>query len=82
MINFKKNTATKTALETLQTRSANAVSLIRSTIEQLRATNDAIDAEHNNNDSAIAQLTATNNSLDTLKADNIKIIANFESLLS
>lgn len=79
---FKKNVPTITPLESLQNRSASAVSLIRSTVEQLRATNEAIDAEHANNDSAIAQLTETNSSLDTLKADNIKIIANFENLLS
>ena len=72
----------KTSLETLQTRSANAVSLIRSTIEQLRATNEAIDQEHTSNDDKIAALNTTNASLDTLKADNIKVIANFESLLS
>lgn len=42
-----------TPLEALQNRSANAVSVIRSTIDQLKATNDAIDAEHASNDSAI-----------------------------
>ena len=36
----------KTQLETLQTRSTSAVSIIRSTIDQLKATNEAIDAEH------------------------------------
>lgn len=76
----KKKTAT--ALETLQARSANAVSLIRSTIEQLRATNEAIDQEHAVNESKIAALNTTNASLDTLKADNAKVIANFENLLS
>jgi FtsZ-binding cell division protein ZapB len=76
----KKKTAT--ALETLQTRSANAVSLIRTTIEQLKATNDAIDQEHTSNDNKIAALNTTNASLDTLKADNAKVIANFENLLS
>ena len=76
----KKKTAT--ALETLQARSANAVSLIRTTIEQLKATNDAIDQEHASNDNKIATLNTTNASLDTLKADNAKVIANFENLLS
>lgn len=76
----KKKTAT--ALETLQARSANAVSLIRTTIEQLKATNDAIDQEHASNDNKIAVLNTTNASLDTLKADNAKVIANFENLLS
>lgn len=72
----------KTQLETLQARSANAVSLIRSTIDQLKATNEAIDAEHTANDSRIAALNTTNTSLETLKADNAKVIANFENLLS
>lgn len=72
----------KTQLETLQAQSASAVSLIRSTIDQLKATNDAIDAEHTANDSRIAALNTTNSSLETLKADNAKVIANFENLLS
>lgn len=80
MTNNKKKTVS--ALENLQARSANAVSLIRTTIEQLKATNEAIDQEHANNDSKIAALNTTNASLDTLKADNAKVIANFENLLS
>lgn len=80
MTNNKKKTVS--ALENLQARSANAVSLIRSTIEQLKATNEAIDQEHASNDSKIAALNTTNASLDTLKADNAKVIANFENLLS
>lgn len=71
-----------TPLETLQNRSANAVSVIRSTIDQLKATNEAIDAEHAHNDSAIVALNATNGALETLKADNAKVIANFENLLN
>jgi FtsZ-binding cell division protein ZapB len=80
MTNNKKKTVS--ALENLQARSANAVSLIRTTIEQLKATNEAIDQEHASNDSKIAALNTTNASLDTLKADNAKVIANFENLLS
>ena len=79
---FKKNVPTITPLESLQNRSASAVSLIRSTIDQLKATNDAIDQEHANNDSAIVKLNTTNEALETLKSDNAKVIANFESLLS
>lgn len=71
-----------TPLETLQNRSANAVSVIRSTIDQLKATNDAIDAEHASNDSAIVALNETNGALEALKADNTKVIANFENLLN
>lgn len=80
MTNNKKKTVS--ALENLQARSANAVSLIRTTIEQLKATNEAIDQEHASNDSKIAALNTTNASFDTLKADNAKVIANFENLLS
>lgn len=79
---FKKNVTAPTPLEVLQQRSANAVSLIRTTIDQLRETNNAIAAERANNDAMIAALSATNESLDGLKGDNEKIIANFEGLLS
>jgi hypothetical protein len=79
---FNKKTTQLTPLESLQQRSANAVSLIRSTIASLRDTNEAIDKEHASNVSKISTLTATNTSLDVLKADNEKVIANFEKLLS
>jgi hypothetical protein len=79
---FNKKTTQLTPLESLQQRSANAVSLIRSTIASLRDTNEAIDNEHASNVSKISALTATNASLDVLKADNEKVIANFEKLLS
>ena len=69
-------------LEALQNQSASAVSLIRSTIDQLKATNEAIDQKHASNDSKIVALSATNTSLDALKHDNEKVIANFENLLS
>lgn len=79
---FKKNVTAPTPLEVLQQRSANAVSLIRTTIDQLKETNNAIAVERANNDAMIAALSATNTSLDTLKYDNEKVIANFENLLS
>lgn len=82
MFEFLKKGPTVTPLESLQNRSASAVSVIRSTIDQLKATNEAIDQEHANNDSAIVQLNTTNTALETLKADNAKVIANFENLLS
>ena len=71
-----------TPLELLQAKSENAVSLIRNTINKLKATNEAIAAEHEANDIKIANLQTTNESLDVLKADNTKIITNFENLLS
>lgn len=43
MFEFLKKTPTITPLESLQNRSASAVSVIRSTIDQLKATNEAID---------------------------------------
>lgn len=76
---FKKKIS---ALELLQARSANAVSIIRNTINELKGANEAIEAEHQKNVEQIAHLTETNTSLDTLKGDNSKIIANFENLLS
>ena len=79
---FKKNVTAPTPLEVLQQRSTNAVSLIRTTIDQLKETNNAIAVERANNDAMIAALSATNESLDGLKGDNEKIIANFEGLLS
>ena len=78
----KKETVTVTPLELLQARSANAVSIIRNTINELKGANEVIDAEHQKNDEQIAYLTDTNTSLDTLKGDNSKIITNFENLLS
>lgn len=79
---FKSKQPALTPLESLQAQSVNAVSLIRTTIDQLKATNSAIDAEHTSNDDRITALTATNEALDTLKADNLKVITNFENLLS
>jgi len=81
-MNLFSKKPTVTRLEALQNQSVSAVSLIRSTIDQLKATNEAIDAEHASNDSKIVALSATNTSLDTLKRDNEKVIANFENLLS
>jgi hypothetical protein len=78
----KKKTVTVTPLELLQARSANAVSIIRNTINELKGANEAIDAEHQKNDEQITYLTNTNASLDTLKGDNSRIITNFENLLS
>ena len=78
----KKETVTVTSLELLQARSANAVSIIRNTINELKGANEAIDAEHKKNDEQIAYLTDTNTSLDILKGDNSKVITNFENLLS
>ena len=79
---MKRTTPTKSPLEILQAKSANAVSIIRNTIAQLKETNTAIDTEHSNNVEAIAKLNETNEALDTLKSDNLKVISNFEKLLS
>jgi FtsZ-binding cell division protein ZapB len=81
-MNLFSKKPTVTRLEALQNQSASAVSLIRSTIDQLKATNEAIDQEHASNESKIVALSVTNTSLDTLKHDNEKVIANFENLLS
>ena len=70
------------SLARLQRRSAKHVNFIRDTINRLRATNEAIEAEHACNDAHIAKLNAENASLDALRADNTKIITNFEGLLT
>ena len=79
---FAKKPTPLTPLESLQAQSANAVSVIQTTIAQLQTTNDAIDKERANNDSAIVKLNATNAELDALKAGNAKVMTNFKSLLS
>ena len=79
---FAKKATPLTPLESLQAQSANAVRVIQTTIAQLQTTNDAIDKERANNDSAIVKLNATNAELDALKAGNAKVITNFKSLLS
>ncbi len=72
----------QTALETLQQKSANAVNIIRTTIDELKAANSEIAQECGRNVEKIASLQSTNGSLDELRTGNEKIIANFEALLS
>lgn len=72
----------QTALETLQQKSANAVNIIRTTIDELKAANSEIAEECGRNVEKIASLQSTNGSLDELRTGNEKIIANFEALLS
>ena len=71
----------KTQLEILSEKSHNAINLVLSTIENLKDTNEAINAEQRKNDEAIASIQASNNSLNELKVNNEKIIGNFEKLL-
>lgn len=71
----------RTQLEILSEKSHNAINLVLSTIENLKDTNEAINAEQRKNDEAIASIQASNNSLNELKANNEKIIGNFEKLL-
>ena len=77
-----KKTVTKTPLEILSEKSSNAISLVMSTIKDLKDTDVAIDAEVRKNEEAIAAITATNASLGDLKSQNEKIISNFEALLN
>lgn len=72
----------RTTLETLQQKSANAVNIIRTTIDELKAANSEIAEECGRNVEKIASLQSTNGSLDELRTGNEKIIANFEALLS
>ena len=76
-----KKTITKTPLEILSEKSSNAISLVMSTIKDLKDTDVAIDDEVRKNEEAIAAITATNASLGDLKSQNEKIISNFEALL-
>lgn len=73
---------TKTTLELLQERSSNAVSLIRSTINELKGANSDIATAKESNLAQITALQATNSSLDTLQKDNERVISNFEALLT
>lgn len=73
--------AIKTPLERFSEVSKNAVNIFLATIENLKNTNQAIEAERQKNDEIITKIQTTNNSLDELKNSNEKIIANFEGLL-
>lgn len=77
-----KLSKSQTTLETLQQKSANAVNIIRTTINELKAANSEIAEEHERNIEKIESLQSTNGSLDELRTGNEKIIANFEALLS
>ena len=77
-----KKTQSKSTLELLQERSANAVSLIRSTINELKTANDDIVNAKASNLAQIAVLQSTNTSLDALQHDNERVISNFEALLN
>lgn len=77
-----RNNVKQNALERLQRKSNNAVNVIRSTIENLKAANVEIDDEQATNIAKIADLQTTNKSLDDLKKNNEKVISNFESLLN
>lgn len=66
----------------LQEKSANAVGIIRSTIEQLQSANDEVAVETERNNMKIKELETTNKALNELANSNSKIVKNFEALLS
>ncbi len=80
-----KKTATavaqKSTLEILQERSSSAVSAIRNIIASLKSCDTEIDAAQESNRQKIADLTAENKLYDSMKADNERVISNFENLL-
>lgn len=78
----KVKQVTKTPLEVLQEKSANAVGIIRSTIEQLQSANDEVAVETERNNTKIKELETTNKALNELANSNSKIVKNFEALLS
>ena len=76
----KKKALTK--VDKLTKASRNAISSVRKMIRQLKDTNEKVLKERVLNDDRIAKIQSDNQSLDLLKADNEKIISNFEALLN
>lgn len=79
---MKKKTQARTKVAKLTKTSQNAISSVRKMIQQLKDTNDQVLKERIVNEGRIAQIQSDNQSLDLLKADNEKIISNFEALLN
>lgn len=71
----------KTAFEILQKKSNDAVSAIRTTIDQLKSANADIEKETQKNEQSITYLQNTNAALSGLHGDNARVISNFEALL-
>lgn len=70
-----------TPLERLRKVSEDAVSIIRVTISALQKANEDIEAECVSNQEQVSKILETNKALEQLKADNQKVMKNFEALL-
>lgn len=73
--------APKSTLEVLNERSGNAVKVITDTINDLRSTNEAIEAEKTDIAAKITVLETESKDLTILSAQNARIVSNFEKLL-
>ena len=78
----KTKTQARTKVAKLTKASQNAISSVRKMIQQLKDTNEQVLKERIINEGRIAKIQSDNQSLDILKADNEKIISNFEALLN
>ena len=72
----------KSTLEVLQERSGNAVKVITDTIDDLKATNAAIDTQKQVIAEKIVALNAEDHTLTDLSMKNSRIVANFEALIN
>lgn len=72
---------TKTTIEILQEKSANAISSITTWIDSLKAINENIVAEYESNKKQIDTLNENCSILESLKKSNERIIENCENLI-
>ena len=68
-------------LRSLQTRSANAIDMVTTTINKLSSVNEQIDITIGEIEDAKAKLQNTENDLNTTKEHNVKIINKFKALI-
>lgn len=68
-------------LRSLQTRSANAIDMVTTTINKLSSVNEQIDITIGEIEDAKAKLQNTENDLNTTKEHNAKIINKFKALI-
>lgn len=68
-------------LHSLQTRSANAIDVVTTTINELSSVNEQIDITIGEIEDAKAKLQNTENDLNTTKEHNAKIINKFKALI-
>lgn len=79
---MKNKKTAVSGIDLIRQRSDTAIGVIRELIAQLKSTNDEAETEKQNNADKIAKLEQENAALDDVRAQNSKIIHNFENLLS